>query len=114
MKLAQIILLAALPLFAAKPILIVSDGAPMRILAVQLKSHGLESEVVADDTMPAKLASYPAVIVYLHKVLTPASVKAFIDYADSGGKLIVLHHSISTQKRQNPDWMSFLGVSLPE
>lgn len=114
MKIACLALLAGLPLFAAKGVLIVSDGAPMRILAVQLKAHGVESETVSDETMPARLSAYPAVIVYLHKVLTPSSVKSFIDYAQGGGKLIVMHHSISTQKRENPDWMKFLGVALPE
>lgn len=114
MKPAVFLILLALPLPAAKSVLMVSDGAPIRILAVQLKAHGIDSEVVPDDRMPARLSGYPAVFVYVHKVLTPASVKALIDYANGGGKLIVLHHSISTQKRQNPDWLSFLGVKLPE
>ena len=106
--------LLAYPLFAAKSILIVSDGVPIRILAAQLKSRGIDSEIVGEDRVPAKLSSYPAVIVYLHKVLAASAEKAFIEYANGGGKLIVVHHSISSQKRQNPAWMSFLGVSLPE
>jgi len=115
-RLKSILLLAGLclPAFAAKEILIVSDGAPMRILAVQLKAHGIDSQIVGDDALPAKLAAYPAVIVYLHHVLAAPVVKAFIDYANGGGKLIVLHHSISSQKRQNPAWLDFLGVKLPE
>ena len=115
-RLKSILLLAGLclPAFAAKEILIVSDGAPMRILAVQLKAHGIDSQIVGDDALPPKLAAYPAVIVYLHQVLPTPVMKAFIDYANGGGKLIVLHHSISSQKRQNPDWLAFLGVKLPE
>src|SRR5260370_5065008 len=107
-------LLFVCPIFAAKSVLIVSDGVPIRILAAQLKSRGIGSEIVTEDRMPAKLASYPAVIVYLHKVLAESAEKAFIAYANGGGKLIVLHHSISSQKRKNPAWLSFLGVSLPE
>ena len=114
MKLACLVLLLSVPLLAAHPILIVSDGAPTRILAVQLKGQGIESETVTDDTMPAKLSAYPAVLLFLHKVLKAETVKASIDYANAGGKLIVLHHSISSQKRQNPDWLKFLGISLPE
>lgn len=114
MKSTLAALCLCLPLLGAKSVLIVSDGAPVRILAVQLKAHGIDSEIVGDEALPGKLASHPAVIVYLHKTLTGASVKAFIDYANSGGKLIVLHHSISSQKRKNPAWLSFLGVSLPE
>jgi len=102
------------PLVAAKPVLVVSDGVPIQILAVQLKAKGIPSETVTQETLPAKLSSYPAVLVYVHAVLADAAEKAFIAYANSGGKLIVLHHSISSQKRKNPEWMAFLGVKLPE
>ncbi len=102
------------PLLAAKSVLIVSDGVPVQILAVQLKAHGINSDTVSQQSMPAKLAAYPAALVYIHAALSESAEKAFIDYATSGGKLIVLHHSISSQKRQNPAWMQFLGVSLPE
>jgi len=112
----RLILLGSLciSLWAAKPVLIISDGAPIRLLAVQLKAHGIESETVSEDAIPASLTSYPAVLVYLHKVLAAPAEKAFIAYANAGGKLIVLHHSISSQKRQNPAWLDFLGVKLPE
>ena len=94
--------------------LIVSDGVPIQILAVQFKAKGIASETVKKEALPAKLSSYPAVLVYVHAVLTDTAEKAFIAYANSGGKLIVLHHSISSQKRKNPDWLAFLGVKLPE
>lgn len=112
----ELILIAALccPLFAAKPVLIVSDGAPIRILAVQLKAHGIDSETVGEDALPPKLSAYPAVLLYVHKVMLEPAVKAYIAYANGGGKLIVLHHSISSQKRQNPEWLDFLGIKLPE
>jgi Trehalose utilisation len=114
MKLPILLTLFCSSLWAAKPVLIISDGAPIRILAVQLKAHGIDSETVSEDAIPTKLSSYPAVLVYLHKVLAEPAEKAFIAYANSGGKLIVLHHSISSQKRQNPAWLDFLGVKLPE
>src|SRR5260370_39426479 len=90
-------LLFVCPIFAAKSVLIVSDGVPIRILAAQLKSRGIDSEIVTEDRMPAKLASYPAVIVYLHNVLAESAEKAFIAYANRGGNLIVLDHSIISQ-----------------
>ena len=114
MKLLFLFSLLCYPLLAAKSVLIVSDGVPVQILAVQLKAHGINSDTVRQESMPAKLAGYPAVLVYIHAALSESAEKAFIDYANSGGKLIVLHHSISSQKRQNPAWMQFLGVSLPE
>lgn len=114
MKLVFLLSILCYHLFAAKSVLIVSDGVPSQILAVQLKAHGIPSETVGQASLPVKLAAYPAVLVYIHGVLSESAEKAFIDYANSGGKLIVLHHSISSQKRQNPAWMQFLGVSLPE
>jgi hypothetical protein len=114
LKLVFFFSLLCYPLLAAKSVLIVSDGVPSQILAVQLKTHGIPSETVGQEPMPAKLAAYPAVLVYIHGVLSESAEKAFIDYANSGGKLIVLHHSISSQKRQNPAWLQFLGVALPE
>src|SRR6201999_3246001 len=38
---------------------------------------------------------------------------AMLDYAEAGGKLIVLHHSISSGKRKNHRWLPALGVELP-
>ena len=114
MRRALLVLILACPLFAAKSILIVSDGVPTQILAVQLKSRGIDSEIVSADRIPAKLSAYPAVIVYLRDVLADAAEKAFIAYANSGGRLIALDQSISSQKRKNPAWLNFLGVSLPE
>jgi Trehalose utilisation len=114
MKLLILLGSCCISLWAAKPVLIIADGAPIRILAVQLKAHGIASETVSEDAIPASLSSYPAVFVYLHKALAEPAEKAFIAYANAGGKLIVLHHSISSQKRQNPTWLDFLGVKLPE
>ena len=114
MKLLALLATLCYPLLAAKPVLIVSDGAPIRILAVQLKAHGVQSETMSEETMPANLSSYPAVLVYVHSVLAAPAEQAYMAYANAGGKLIVLHHSISSQKRQNPNWLAFLGVKLPE
>jgi hypothetical protein len=114
LKLLLLFSLVIYPLLGAKSVLIVSDGVPVQILAVQFKAHGINSETVTPQSMPTKLGAYPAVLVYIHGILSESAEKAFIDYANSGGKLIVLHHSISSQKRQNPAWMQFLGVSLPE
>src|SRR5579864_3240423 len=113
-KLLLLVAVLCYPLHGAKPVLIVSDGAPIRILAVQLKAHGIQSETVGEDAIPGNLSSYPAVLIYVHSVLAGPAEKAFMAYANAGGKLIVLHHSISSQKRQNPNWMAFLGVKLPE
>lgn len=103
---------------AAKPaakVLIVADEFPaMRVLADRLKAEErIESEIVAQDKMPASLAPYAAVLVYIHKGLNEEPEKAFIQYAEGGGKLILLHHSISSGKRKNKYWFKFFGVDLP-
>jgi trehalose utilization protein len=50
--------------------------------------------------------------IFTQKTEEAAEV-AFIDYAKSVGKLILLHHSISSGKRQNKFWFPFLGIQLP-
>jgi hypothetical protein len=100
------------------PVLIVADEIPaMQALAKQLESRSkTSSEIITQDKLPEALASYPAVLVYIHKALTEKAENAFLDYAEAGGKLIVLHHAISSGKRpaKNKRWLPALGVELPE
>lgn len=64
--------------------------------------------------MPSDLSSFMAVLVYIHKDLDPTAEKAFISYTKAGGKLIILHHSISSHKRKYEEWFHFLAVELPK
>jgi len=111
-----LIALLAVPLAAAEKVLIVADEFPaMEALASRLKAGaGVDCEIVNQTAIPDDFKTRPALIVYIHgKIGEPAEVK-FIDYAKSGGKLILLHHSISSGKRPNRYWFPFLGVKLPE
>ena len=101
---------------AAGEVLIVADEFPaMEVLAKALKSdEGIASRIVKQTELPPRLEAFSAVLVYIHLNLEAAAEKAFIAYANGGGKLIVLHHSISSGKRANKDWFPFLGVSLPQ
>lgn len=114
------LLLAALLLtggqVSAQSILIVADEIPaMNVLARALQAQeGLTTSVVTQAEMPASLTNFRAVIVYIHKDLDSIPEKAFISYARNGGKLICLHHSISSAKRKNKEWFSFLGIDLPK
>jgi hypothetical protein len=96
-------------------VLIVADEIPaMEVLAKKLKdAESIPSRIVTQTNLPKALAPFSAVVVYIHKGLAAAAEQAFIDYAQGGGKLIVLHHSISSGKRTNKQWFSFLGVDLP-
>ena len=97
-------------------ILIVADEFPaMEVLAAKLKGEEhINSKIISQKELPENLSSFQAVAVYIHKDLSENAENAFIAYALSGGKLVLLHHSISSGKRKNAHWFSFLGVSLPE
>ena len=97
-------------------VLIVADEFPaMEVLAAKLKSEeNISSKVISQKDLPEKLSAFEAVAVYIHKDLSEKAENAFISYALGGGKLVLLHHSISSGKRKNAHWFSFLGVSLPE
>jgi hypothetical protein len=96
-------------------VLIVADEFPaMEVVAMRLKVEGNTSSKLLDQQhLPSNLARFQAVVVYIHKGLETAAERAFIRYAEEGGRLVLLHHSISSGKRQNRDWFNFLGVELP-
>ncbi|NGO40239.1 ThuA domain-containing protein [Limisphaera ngatamarikiensis] len=97
-------------------VLIVADEFPaMEYLAEQCRTREhLDTTIVPQNQLPTDLASHRAVIVYIHRNLDTNAEQAFIRYTRAGGRLIVLHHSISSAKRKNPDWFRFLGVELPQ
>ena len=116
-KLMVIVCLAIIPLIksVAQEVLIVADEIPaMGVLATALKKHeSIDSRIITQTELPVSLSGFRAVIVYIHKDLDTNAENAFISYAKNGGKLILLHHSISSAKRKNQNWFSFLGVELP-
>jgi len=92
--------------------LIVADEFPaMQGLAKQLQGS---SEIIDQSKMPADLSGFKSVVVYIHQNITPAAEAAFIQYTDNGGRLVLLHHSISSGKRKNKQWLPWLGVELPD
>jgi len=111
-----IVLLPFIAGSAGAEVLIVADEFPaMEVVAGKLKSEEqIPSKLISQKELPASLAPYQAVIVYIHGALSEKAEEAFIDYTRAGGKLVLLHHSISSGKRKNAHWFSFLGVSLPE
>ena len=114
-RIALVTALFGLPAIAATDVLMVADEIPaMEVLAKQLKTRiGATSEITTQDKMPADLSVYPVVMIYIHKSIGEPAEKAFIAYTKNGGKLFLLHHSISSGKRQNKEWFPFLDISLP-
>jgi hypothetical protein len=103
-------------LLATDSVLIVADEFPaMEYVAGKLKSvENVNARVVWQTNLPPELSAFSAVMVYIHKDLKEGPEKAFIKYAEGGGKLIVLHHGVSSGKRKNKYWFKFLGLTLPE
>lgn len=109
------LVLAAMQTLAAQVLIVADEFPAMQELARQLKEQeGLESQIVKQTEMPADLKPFQAVVVYIHGKLLPAPEKAMVDYTTAGGKLVALHHSISSGKRTNALWFQFLGVDLPK
>jgi hypothetical protein len=107
-------LLLALPSLAADALIVCDEKPAMEVLARQLQQRvHVTSEIITQDQLPAALTSYKSVIVYIHKDILEGPEKAFIEYAKGGGKLVLLHHSISSGKRKNKYWLPFLGIELP-
>jgi hypothetical protein len=108
--------IAAAPCAAlAEDILIVADEIPaMQNLAKQWeeKTH-LTSKIVTQTEMPASLAGFKTVAVYIHKDIAEGPEHAMLDYTRNGGKLMLLHHSISSAKRKNQDWLPYFQITLP-
>jgi len=87
----------------------------MELVAQKLKTEAaIESRLISQTQLPEQLKSFATIVVYIHRELGAKAERAFIDYANGGGKLLLLHHSISSGKRKNVHWFSFLGVALPE
>ncbi len=95
-------------------VIIVQDELPqMEVLAKLLRQKGNLSVTVTDQkSFPGDLSAYQAVIVFIHRDLEEKTEKSIIDYTKDGGKLICLHHSISSKKAENKFYFDFLGISL--
>lgn len=116
MRPALLLLFCGSLLASSNNVLIVADEFPaMEVLAARLKaSEGIESTLVKQTAIPADLSQFSALIVYIHMKMGEPAEKTFIQYAESGGKLVLLHHSISSGKRPNKYWFQFLKINLPE
>jgi hypothetical protein len=112
----SILCFGAFRLLGEAEVLIVADEIPaMEVLAQHLQQDAqLTSRIVTQTNLPANLQVFSTVTVYIHRVLLEATETNLINYTTNGGKLLVLHHSISSGKRQNKYWFGFLGLQLPQ
>jgi hypothetical protein len=98
----------------ASKVIIVQDEMPqMEVLAKFLREKGKCSVTITDqNSFPKDLSAYDAVIVFIHRDLQENTENSIINYTQKGGKLICLHHSISSKKAQNKFYFDFLGIRL--
>jgi hypothetical protein len=95
-------------------VLIIQDELPqMEVLAQFLRQEGKLSVSITDQpSQPEDLSQYDTVILFVHRDLRETTEKSIIKYTKNGGKLICLHHSISSKKAQNKFYFDFLGMQL--
>ena len=121
---ALAVLCAVLPAVgAAKPardvagqeMLIVHDTpAPVKVLAEALGSKArLKVTAAEQDKLPNDLGRFIGVIQYVHGPLTESVERACMAYARNGGRLVMLHHGISSSKRSNPEMLKELTCAVP-
>jgi hypothetical protein len=98
----------------ARRVLIVADEpAPMEVLAEFLRAEGrCGARIVEPKDLPADLAAYDAVFQYIHGPMKDAIGQTLIAYARGGGRLVLLHHAVASARRNNPEFLRFVGVEI--
>ncbi len=94
-------------------LLIVADEwDQMKPLQAFLEADGHAVTTAEDKDVEADLSNYYAVFMYVHKVVEQNAIDAMIAYANSGGRLVILHHGMASAKLKNPDWLEFAGMHI--
>ncbi len=100
---------------AQRKVLIIEDERPqMEVLSAFLVKSGqdMDVQIVDQQNLPQEFSGYNSVILYIHKNMEETTEKKVIEYTQNGGRLICLHHSISSAKAKNKYFFPFLGIQL--
>ncbi len=94
--------------------LILADKADEMPELRQLVADGGWSvtQLAQKDWDVASAAEFGAIIVYIHEPILEPVEKALIDFAEQGGRLLVVHHALASAKMKNPRWLEFLGIKI--
>lgn len=108
---------STMPVMAAESngrVLVVCDeNVQMEALAKFLTGKGgFEVKIVDQENFPDATEGFRGIFNFVHKPHTEAVEQALIEYAERGGRLISLHHAISSSKNQNKRWLPFCGIAL--
>ena len=84
--------------------MIIADEWPqMDAMAARLDEYiDYDIQKAEQDQIDFDLTGFDFVFMYVHKPIVRNAEKAFIDFTNGGGSLIVLHHGIASSKMQNP------------
>lgn len=102
---------------SAKTVWVVADEFDqMKALAEYLdKFGGIKLQLFEQKNFPSVIPSrIHGVIEFVHLKLNDNVAQTIIDYTLKGGKTIVLHHGISSGKKETKGWYEFLGVNLDQ
>jgi len=99
---------------AGRVLIVCDERAQMEALARFLRQEGkLEVEIVDQENFPAQPSGYRAIVDFVHKPFSDRVEQALITFTENGGRVISIHHSISSSKRLNKYWLGFCGMTLP-
>lgn len=97
-----------------KVLIVHDEPAPMEVLADAFeKKAGFTVISVKQQKVPDDLSEFAAVFNFVHRPMTPRAEQLCIEYARNGGRHVLLHHAISSSKRQNPKLLAELNSEVP-
>ena len=107
-------LMSSSGLAAERPaVLLVTDHeGELPALTALLEKNDYRVTLTPQKEIDAPITGYDAVFVYVHKVLLPKAETELVNYANGGGRLIVIHHGLASAKAQNPKWLELMGVKF--
>jgi len=77
-----------------------------------IQSGGWTVTQLAQKDWNTSTSGFDAIAVYIHEPILEAVETALIDYAEQGGRLLVVHHALASAKMQNPRWLAFLDIKI--
>ena len=99
---------------SSKVLIVHDEPGPMAVLAdAFMEKAGFTVVSVKQEKLPDDLSGFAAVFNFVHKPMTPRAEQLCIEYARNGGRHILLHHAISSSKRNNPKLLAELNSEVP-
>lgn len=105
---------------SARVLIVTDESDRMEPLAAFLEERaGLRSTIIdyaalpeSDQRLPEDMSRYEALVGYIHNELNEPTELAIIDYTESGGRFVAVHHMVSSGKAKNRYYFDFLGLAM--